>query len=86
LVLTTGCLAVRTRPAIADAPGAAGDRLRRALQLDQTHPAVAGNRQPLVEAEAWNLRARRLRRLQQRELRRNVDFGAIDDDLRHANA
>jgi hypothetical protein len=76
-------LAVRARAAIAHAPGAAGDRLRRAFQLDQAHPAIAGDRQPLVEAEARNLRARRFRRLQQRELRRNVDFGAVDDDLGH---
>ena len=76
-------LAVRAGPAVAHAPGAGRDRLRRALQLDQAHAAIAGDRQPLVEAEARNLRARRLARLQQRELRRDVDLAAVDDDLGH---
>ena len=62
-------LAVRAGPAVAHAPGAGGDRLRRALQLDQAHAAIAGDRQPLMEAEARDLGARLLARLQQREVR-----------------
>src|SRR5262249_47539265 len=56
-------LAFGTRTAIAHAPGAARDRLRAALHLDQAHPAIAGDRQPLVVAEARNLRSRLLARL-----------------------
>ena len=37
-------LALGTGTAIAHAPGAARDRLRAALDLDQTHPAIAGDR------------------------------------------
>ncbi len=77
-------LAVRAGPAVAHRPGARGDRLRRALQFDQAHATVAGDRQALVETEARYLRTRRLARLQQRELRRDVDLGAVDLDLAHA--
>ncbi len=76
-------LALGAGPAIAHAPGAACDRLRAALHLDQAHPAIAGDRQPLVVAEARNLGARRLARLQQRVLGRHIDLFAIDDDLGH---
>ena len=75
--------AVRAWAAVAHAPGAGRDRLGRALQLDQAHAAVAGDRQPFVEAEARDFRAGRFRRLEQRELRRDVDLGAVDDDLGH---
>ncbi len=77
-------LAVRARPAVAHRPGAGGDRLRRALQFDEAHAAIAGDRQPLVEAEARDLGPRRLRRLQQRVFRRNLDLDAVDDELGHA--
>src|SRR4029079_9230520 len=43
-------LALRAGPAIAHAPGAACDRLRAALHFDQAHPAIAGDRQPLMVA------------------------------------
>ena len=59
------------------------DRLRRALHLDQAHAAIAGDRQPLVEAEARDLGARRLAGLEQRVLRRDLDLDAVDDDLGH---
>ena len=75
--------AVRARTAVAHAPGAARHRLRRAFQLDQAHAAVAGDRQPLVVAEARNLGARRLARLQQRVFGRHIDFLAIDEKLGH---
>ncbi len=76
-------LALRTRTAIAHAPGAARDRLRAALHLDQAHPAIAGDRQPLVVAEARNFGARGLARLQQRVFRGNIDLFAVDDEFGH---
>ena len=77
-------LALRTGTAIAHAPGAACDRLRAALDLDQAHPAIAGDRQPLMVAEARNFGARGLARLQQRVLRGNIDLFAIDDEFGHS--
>ena len=76
-------LALRARTAIAHAPGAACDRLRAALHLNQAHPAIAGDRKPLVVAEPRNFRARRLARLQQRVFRGNIDFFAIDNEFGH---
>ena len=81
-----GRLALRAGPAVAHAPRARGDRLGRAFQLDQAHAAVAGNREALMEAEARDLRARCLARLQQRVVRRDVDLFAVDDELGHVNA
>ncbi len=78
-----GSLAVRAGPAVAHAPGAGGHRLRRALELDETHAAIAGDRQPLMEAEARDLGAGGLAGLQERVIRRNVDFPSVDDDLGH---
>src|SRR6266511_1986435 len=78
-----GRLAVRPGPAVAHAPGAGGHRLRRALQLDQAHAAVAGDREPFVEAEARDFRACGLAGLQQRVVRRDVDLFAVDDELGH---
>ena len=80
LVLTIRRLAVRARTAIAHRPGAGSHRLRRAFQLDEAHAAIAGDRQPLVEAEARDFRARHLGGLEQRVFRRDVDLDAIDDD------
>ena len=78
-------LAVGTGTQVAHRHGTARLRLgRSALDLDQAHAAIAGDRQPLVEAEARNLGACRLARLKQRVLGRYVDFLAVDDDLRHA--
>ena len=76
-------LALRAGPAVAHAPGAACDRLRAALHLDQAHPAIAGDRQPLVVAEARNFGARGLARLQQRVLRGHIDLFAVDDEFGH---
>src|SRR6185437_14423683 len=76
-------LALGSWPAVANAPGAACDRFRPALDLDETHPAIAGDRQPFVIAEARNLGARGLARLQQRVLRGNIDLFAVDDELGH---
>src|SRR5262249_60888349 len=81
-----GRFALRTGPAVAHAPRARGYRLGRALELDQAHTAVAGNREALMEAEVRDLRARGLARLQQRVVRRNIDLFAVDDELGHVNA
>ena len=77
-------LALGTGTAIAHAPGATRNRLRAALDLDQAHPAIAGDRQPLVVAEPRNFRARGLARLQQREFRWHLDLFAVDDEFGHA--
>ena len=77
--------AVRAGAQVLDRHGAGGGRLRRsAFHLDEAHPAVAGDRQPLVEAEARNLRPGRLASLEKRVFGGNVDFLAVDDDLAHA--
>src|SRR5262249_41459124 len=81
-----GRLAVRPWPAVAHSPRAGGDWLGRALELDQTHAAVARNREPFVEAEARDFRARGLTRLQQRVVRWDVDLFAVDDELGHVSA
>ena len=78
-------LAVRAGAQVFDRHGARGRRLgRSAFHLDEAHPAVAGNRQPLVEAEARDLGAGRLASLKKRVFGGNVDFLAVDDDLAHA--
>src|SRR5262249_61942664 len=41
-------LTLGARTAIAHAPGTARDRLRTALHLNEAHPAIAGDRQPLM--------------------------------------
>ena len=51
--------------------------------LDQAHAAVAGDRQPLVIAEARDLLARKLARLQHGRALRDFDLDAVDGDLRH---
>src|SRR5262249_29262662 len=80
-----GGLAVGAGPEVADAHGAARLRLwRTALYLDQAHAAIAGDRQPLMEAEARDLRARGLAYLEERVLRRYVDLDAVDFDFGHA--
>ena len=69
---------------ILHAHGAGGLRLGDALHFDQAHAAIAGDRQPLMEAEARDFRARGFAGLEQRVLRRNVDLFAVDDELGHA--
>ncbi len=75
---------VLVRRQILDAHGARRLRLRDADNLDETHAAIAGDRQTLVEAEARNLRTRSLAGLEQRVLRRDVDLFSVDNDLGHA--
>jgi hypothetical protein len=81
--LDFGRFALRSGPAIAHAPSAARHRLRGASKLDQAHPAIARDRQPLLIAEARNLGARGFARLKQRVLRRYVDLFAVDNELGH---
>ena len=57
--------------------------LGRALDLDEAHAAIAGDREPLMEAEARDLGARLLARLEQRVFGRDVDFLAVDDEFGH---
>jgi hypothetical protein len=59
---------------------------RPRLHLDQAHPAIAGDGQPLMVAEARNLLARKLARLQHGRALRNLDLDAVDFDLGHASA
>ena len=58
--------------------------LGNADNLDQTHAAIAGDRQPLLVAEARNFGAGGFARLQQRVFRRDVDLATVDDELGHA--
>jgi hypothetical protein len=79
-----GKLAFRAGAQIAHAHGARSLRLgRTALHLDQTHAAVAGDRQPFMEAEARHFRARRFRRLQQRVVVGYLDLFPVDLELCH---
>src|SRR5262244_599488 len=57
-----------------------------ATGFGEAHAAIAGDGQTLVEAEARDLGARRLARLQQRVFRRDVDLRAVDDELGHLTA
>src|SRR5581483_2819521 len=76
--------AVLVRRQVAHRHRAGGLRLRRAADdLDQAHAAIAGDREPLVEAKSRDLGARGLAGLEQRVLRRDVDLGAVDDELGH---
>ncbi|MGY3409558.1 hypothetical protein ACVWZV_005671 [Bradyrhizobium sp. GM5.1] len=77
-------LALGAWTAIAHAPGAARDRLRAALHLDEAHPAIAGDRQPLMIAEARNLGAGRFARLEQRVFGGDIDLFTVDDELGHS--
>ncbi len=85
LVRTTGGSPFGPGRKILDRDGAGGRRLRRpALHLDKAHPAIAGDRQPLVKAKPRDLRARLLAGLQKRIFRRNVDLDAVHDEFAHA--
>ncbi len=53
------------------------------LHLDQAHAAVAGDRQPLVIAEARNLLPGQLRHLQNRHPGFELDLDAVDLGFRH---
>ncbi len=61
-------------------------RFWRFLYLNETHPAISGNRQALVEAEMRNLDPGMLTGLQDRRASRHLDLGPIDRQLRHCQA
>ena len=69
--------------AVGDRIGAGGDGLRRLLHLDQAHPAIAGDRQAFVVAEARDFLAGGLAGLQHGRAVRDLDLDAVDRDLRH---
>src|SRR5690606_2239152 len=72
-------LAVWPRTKVANAHCAGSLRLGwSALHFRQAHAAVACNRQPLVEAKAWYLRAGFFRSLQQRVVIGYFDLYAVD--------
>src|SRR5690606_1624297 len=71
--------AIFVRRQVTDAHRAGGDRLRDAGDLDEAHPAIAGDRQALVVAEARDLGARLLARLQQRRAVLYLDRQTVDD-------
>src|SRR5690606_35820378 len=56
---------------------------RSALHLDQTHAAVAGDRQTLVETETRHFRAGLLRSLQQRVVIGDFDLFAVYLNFSH---
>ena len=62
---------------------AGGDRLRRLFLFHQAHAAIAGDRQPLVIAEARNLGAGQLAGLQHGGAHRHFDRLAVDGEFRH---
>ena len=51
--------------------------------LDQAHPAIAGDAEPLVIAEARDFLPRQLARLEHGRALRDLDLDAVDGDLRH---
>ena len=69
--------------AVQDRLGAGGDRLGRPLHLHQAHAAVAGNRQPFVEAEMRHFLADRLQRLEQGQAPVDLMLFAVDGDRCH---
>ena len=72
------------RLAVGGGQRAARLRLGRARRdLDQAHAAIAGDRQPLVVAEARDLLARKLARLEHGRALRDLELDAVDGDLRH---
>ncbi len=72
------------RLAVGGGKRAARLRLGRAgSDLDEAHPAIAGDRQPLVIAEARDFLARELASLEDRRALRDLDLDAVDGDLRH---
>jgi hypothetical protein len=56
---------------------------RPRLHLDQAHPAVAGDGQPLVIAEARDFLAGQLAGLQDGGALRDFEFDAVYGDFRH---
>ena len=70
---------------VADRHRAGGDRLGRALHLDQAHAAIAGDRQALVIAEARNLHPRLLAGLEDGDPVLDLDLNPVDGQCRHGS-
>ena len=66
--------------------GAGRDGLRRALHLHQAHAAVAGDGEPVVEAEVRDLLAGCHAGLHHRRAGLDRDLGAVDGERRHRPA
>src|SRR4029077_13275511 len=79
-----GRLAIGARTQIAHRHGTRSLRLGVALHLDEAHAAIAGDRQPFMEAEARDLRAAGLAGLQQRIFGGDIDLPGLDDQLGHS--
>ena len=62
------------------------DRLWRFLHLHETHPAISGDREPLMVAKVGNLDPRMFAGLQDRVAGRHLDVAAVDRQLRHSQA
>ena len=78
--------AIARRAQVVDAHGAGGDRLRHAVDLDQAHAAVAGDRKAFVIAEAGNFAACQLAGLKQRDAVFDFDFLVVNQELfRHSD-
>jgi hypothetical protein len=78
-----GQLAIGAGPQIVHGKRAGGLRLGHALDLDEAHAAVAGDRQALMIAEARDLGARQLASLEQRQAVLGLGLDPVDDELRH---
>ena len=68
---------------VADRHRAGGDRLGRALHLDQAHAAIAGDRQAFVIAEARDLHARLFAGLEDGDPVLDLDLNPVDGQCRH---
>ena len=69
--------------AVGGGHGAGGDGFGRAFELDEAHPAIAGDGQPFVIAEAWDLAARALARPEQRGAGFDHNFEAVHRQRGH---
>ena len=73
--------------AVGGRQGATRLRLGRPrLHFDQAHPAIAGDAQPLMIAEARDFLARQFARLQHGGASGNFDFLSVYGDFRHYSA
>src|SRR5687768_16292523 len=59
---------------------------RPRLHLDQAHPAIAGDGEPLMVAEAGDFLAGQLAGLEHRRALRHIDLDAVDLDLGHEHS
>ena len=71
--------------AVTGGHGTGGNWLRCPLHFDQAHPAVAGDRQPVVVTKARDFDAGFLTGLQDRRSCVDFDFYPVDCQLRHCS-